>query len=92
MVFSSLKESLTLIEAAKLLPGRPHANTLRRWATRGYNGVILRTFRVGRRVCTSQAYIEQFMAECSGEEPTSGPVTQSHKKAESALDALGVTG
>ncbi len=41
------EELLSLAQAAHLLLGPPHVNTLWRWATRGVRGIRLRTVMVG---------------------------------------------
>jgi hypothetical protein len=59
---NSLNEShITLAEAARLLPGRPHSSTLARWALRGVKGVRLETVKVGGRRFTSREAIERFI-------------------------------
>lgn len=81
------QDSLTLLEVSRLLPSRPHANTLRRWASKkGLNGIRLRTFKCGRRVCTTKAYLEQFLAACSGETDPVPEPSDSHRDAERKLD------
>ncbi len=54
-------DALSLSEAAKAIPGRPHVSTLWRWATRGVRGVRLRTFVIGGRRFTDVAAIEEFI-------------------------------
>ena len=54
---------LTLAQAAKLLPYRPHPNTLWRWSSRGLRGVKLKTFKVGRSHCTTAELLTQFIRE-----------------------------
>jgi len=61
-------EKLTLPQAAKLVPGRPHASTLWRWCRRGVkarDGVRVRLAhqRYGQRVFVTEAAIERFAAE-----------------------------
>lgn len=85
MVSAVLDESpLTLQEAAKLLPGRPHINTLRRWADQGR----LRTFRMGRKICTTRVALNEFLA--AGEVKPS-PQSSAHLMAEAKLDSLGIS-
>ncbi|MGO9108049.1 MAG: DUF1580 domain-containing protein [Thermoguttaceae bacterium] len=44
--------------------GRPaHPSTIKRWATRGINGVKLATLRVGQRRCTSREALIRFYIE-----------------------------
>jgi Protein of unknown function (DUF1580) len=59
----SLDESLiTLPEAARLLPGRPHVSTLWRWVSRGCRGIRLETLAIGRHRFTSREALERFAA------------------------------
>lgn len=58
---------LTLAEAPKLLPGRPHASSLWRWCRKGIkarNGTIIRLEhrRLGGRVLTSAEALDRFGA------------------------------
>ena len=60
-----LKELLTLEEAAQLVPGSPALSTLWRWARVGSVAcdgevITLRVARVGRRLCTTKAWLRQF--------------------------------
>lgn len=57
----NVKELLTLEEAAKLLPGRPHASTLYRWAGRGSTGVRLRCVSAGHKRCTTHRWLKEFL-------------------------------
>ena len=59
---------ITLNEAAKLTPRRVHASTLWRWARKGCrarNGerIHLAHLRVGGRVMTTEAALEEFFRE-----------------------------
>ena len=59
---------LTLTEAARVVPGRPHASTLWRWARRGIrarNGqrIRLRHQRLGARVYVTRDWLDQFATE-----------------------------
>ena len=58
---------LTLSEAARRLPGRPHRSTLWRWARKGIGlpdggRAYLRVHRLGRRVLIAPEDIEAFAA------------------------------
>jgi len=53
---------LSLSEAAKTLPGRPHASSIFRWLTRGVRGVRLESTLVGGRRYTSQEALVRFCA------------------------------
>ena len=85
------QDTLTLLEATRLFPSKPHINSLRRWSRKGLNGVKLRTFRSGRRICTSREYVEEFIAKVSGKfDGDQEPISQNHRAAEERLDSLGV--
>lgn len=60
---------ITLAQAARLCPGRPHPSTVWRWSSRGVNGVKLRTGRQGRRVVTTRAWLREFTEASVGPEP-----------------------
>ncbi len=51
---------LTLIEAAKLLPRRPHVATLWRWRTSGIRDIKLETMMYGGRRVTSLEALDRF--------------------------------
>lgn len=89
---SILKEqSLSLAEAAKLIPGRPHVNTVIRWSETGYRSHVLKTFRVGGKRLTTVAEIEAFVDLLIGLDTKSvRPVSSAHAEAERRLDELGV--
>ena len=86
------QHNLTLVEATKLFPSKPHINSLRRWSRKGLCGVKLRTFRSGRRICTSREAVEEFISKVSGQFDGSDqqPVSGSHQAAERELDSMGV--
>ena len=54
---------LTLSEASRLLPGRPHKSTILRWGKRGIRSVRLNLVRVGGRWHVSRRALERFIAE-----------------------------
>jgi hypothetical protein len=59
----SLEETLiSLTEAARRLPGRPHASTLWRWHARGIKGVHLETLAIAGRRYTSTQALDRFVA------------------------------
>jgi uncharacterized protein DUF1580 len=83
---------LTLAEACRLIPGRPHRNTVGRWITHGYAGIILKSWRcAGKRVTTVQA-IDEFLAATTGVKDPNPRRSASiaHQRAEAQLDAMGV--
>ena len=60
---------LTLVQAAKLAPGRPHASTVWRWCREGINGVRLEYVRFGRRIFTSAEALERFASALASADP-----------------------
>jgi len=67
---------ILLSEAAKLLPGRPHATAVWRWATKGCRGIRLESWRFGRRICTTREAIDKFgkaVAEAAAADRASTP-------------------
>ncbi len=57
----SLRDALTLAQAAHLLSPVPHVATLHRWATRGTRGVRLATWLRGGVRVTTPAAVEEFL-------------------------------
>jgi len=58
-------EHITLTEAAKITPGRPSTNCLWRWCRRGVlsrsgQRIRLEHVRIGGKIFTSAAWVEQF--------------------------------
>ncbi len=85
------EQSLSPAEAAKIIPGRPHRNTIQRWMTRGYDGVVLRSFRLGGKRFTTVEAVEEFVAALSAKDTLGRkPVSSAHSEAEAELDRLGV--
>ena len=60
MVDIQSEEILSLSQAARSLPGRPHLSTIHRWRLRGIRGVKLETILVGGRRYTSREALERF--------------------------------
>jgi len=85
-------EYITLLEACAVIPGRPHINTVKRWASRGYAGVILETWKLGQRRVTSIPALDRFFAATTDvtdpnpRNSSGGP----HRQAEAKLDAMGI--
>ena len=51
---------LTMTQATKKLPTRPHATTIWRWARYGHRGIFLEYVRCGRVCLTSEQAIRRF--------------------------------
>jgi predicted KAP-like P-loop ATPase len=61
---SKVRDLITFVEAARLLPRPVHPNTIRRWADNGLGGVILQSeWQVGKRYTTAE-WLAAFVAEC----------------------------
>ena len=75
----------------KYLPGYSFT-TVRNWAKRGHNGVYMRQWRIGGRIFSSIKALDEFTLGSNGGNGCAPPAAQSmaHKKAEKALDAMGV--
>lgn len=82
------QELLTFDEAAKVFPGNPHKNSLRRWADAGIDGVVLKSWRSGRVRVTSKEAIEEFILARSRQ--FQRPLRQEAADTEAKLDTLGV--
>lgn len=53
---------LTLSQAAKLLPGKPHVSTLWRWVQHGCRGIKLESLVLAGRRFTSREALDRFAA------------------------------
>lgn len=85
------EKSISLAQAAKIIPGRPHVNTIIRWSESGYRGHVLKTFKVGGKRLTTVAEIEAFVdLLISLDTKSVRPVSSAHAEAERRLDALGI--
>lgn len=88
------QEHISLRDACALFPGRPHVNTVRRWATRGLYGTKLRTQRFGGKRLTRKDWVADFSKQmvAASPDPLAGaPVADSAAvAAEEKLDALGI--
>ena len=80
---------LTFEQVSALLPQRPHRNTIARWASRGYQGIVLRTHRCGRRRLVRLSDLEDFLAATS-RLPRQVNRSAEHRKAADELDRAGI--
>lgn len=89
----SLREALTLAQAAHLFSPVPHVATLHRWRTRGTRGVKLQTWLRGGVVVTTPAAVEQFLRalNAGADDPGDSPsdAARRSREAAKALEALG---
>jgi len=95
---------ITLSEAAQRTPGRPSVGTIWRWArcgirTRAGHTVRLRHVRVGGRVYTTDAWLQDFFNEVAEDDTTRwqhrNRLTRrerirKHQEAETALEEAGL--
>lgn len=96
---------LTLTQAAKLLPHRPHLSSVWRWVRQGVQGVRLEHVKVGRRLFTTEEAVKRFIARLTEVDreaytnrhpTTSSPISvqkhrnQSFTDAERELEAAGI--
>jgi hypothetical protein len=67
---------LSLAEAARILPNRPHVSTVWRWYRPGVKGKRLQTVSFGGRRYTAPGYLAEFIAKLSEPVPEAAkPVT-----------------
>ena len=78
---------LSIQEASAYLPGRPHANSVRRWMANGVYGVQLRSCRFGGKRLTTKQWCDEFQAALQAASPES---QADHAQALAKLDKLGV--
>lgn len=99
MIDAQSEQLLTLTQAAKSLPGRPHVATLWRWRKRGIRGVTLETVVIGGRRYTSQEALQRFIdattSVADGQQPSGQRRTQRQRqaairRAERELTAAGI--
>ncbi len=86
------RELITIADAARIVPTRPHIGTIFRWMTRGVRGRVLASWLIGGQRFTSRVAIEDFLAALNGSEPPS--ITEERERAiaaaERELDEAGV--
>ena len=87
------EELLSLSQAAKSLPSRPHPSTVWRWTKRGVRGVRLETIVIASRRFTSREALERFVAATTA--VVDGDTTAQHSarftpRVREALDANGL--
>ena len=89
-----MPQYLTITEAAAILPGRPHRNTIVRWMQHGCQDrsdppqlIKLRSVRFGQKRLTQDTWIAEFCAAVTGR--LNAPAAE-HHAAEAALDKLNV--
>lgn len=87
---------LSLRDAAKSLPGRPHISTIFRWRRVGVRGVRLETCRIGGRRFTSVEALNRFLIAINEPDakaqtaPRSRPRRRAVKWADRQLEMAGI--
>lgn len=61
LIDPNMERLLSISEAAKSLPNRPHVDTLWRWVYKGCKGVKLETISIGGRRFTSAEALQRFV-------------------------------
>jgi len=96
MIDIHAEHMLTIAEAARELPGRPHISTLWRWVQRGCRGVRLETVLIGGIRYTSreslQRMVEATTAAAAGETPKAQTRPQRARAIEQAEKELADAG
>ena len=92
MVSIVAERPITLIEACKLFPNKPHKNTVKRWMFTGVRGVKLRNFKCGQSICTTERAIDDFLLATNPDYQASAQSVDctGHAAAEEKLAAMGV--
>ena len=88
----SLKDAITLAQAARYFCPVPHVSGVQRWATRGTRGVRLETWLSGGRRVTTPAAIERFLLALNRDagSVSDDDSTRRGCQAGKALEAIGV--
>jgi len=76
---------LSLTDAAKTLPGRPHVSSLHRWRLRGVRGVKLETILIGGRRYTTQEALARFAAATTAAADGLRPTIRTPRQCERAI-------
>jgi len=84
---SQVENMISLVEAARSLPGRPHASSLYRWCRKGVRGVKLQTWLVGGRRYTTIAALEQFIAATTAAADGEPVPTRTTRRRDTAIRA-----
>ncbi len=89
------QELITVTQAAKSIPTRPHIATVWRWIERGCRGHRLQSWLIGGQRYTSLAAIEEFLQRINSDSARSAPMTAKTREraiaqAERELSDMGV--
>jgi len=75
-LLDSLKDAISLAEAAQLLPTHPHVAQLHRWCDTGFHGIRLESWWVGRKRVTTPAAVERFLQAMNRREAATSPAPE----------------
>ena len=67
-------------QAAEIVPGGAHYNTITKWADNGVKGIVLESIRVGRRRFTSKEAIQRFIEELTALDDQIAPVSRNTRR------------
>ncbi len=73
-ILSRPRDLLTLAQAARAFPEKPHPSTLWRWRRKGIGGVRLRTVRIGGKIYVPREAIDEFVSALTASYDRSAPV------------------
>lgn len=71
---------VSLSDACRLLPGRPHVSTIWRWVSRGVGGVRLETISSGGRRFTSREALRRFVTATTAAANGLAPPTRTPRR------------
>ena len=84
MIDIQAEQLLTLQDAAKSLPRRPHVTTVYRWISAGVCGVRLEAVRVGGVLYTSREKLQVFADQCT--DPSTAPSRTTPRARQKEID------
>jgi hypothetical protein len=79
------EQLVSLAEASKLVPGRPHISSIFRWMGNGVRGVKLESCLLGGRRYTSVEALERFAARTTAAAEGHSLPTRTSKQREQAI-------
>jgi len=82
---SQLEHMISMAEAARSLPRRPHVSTLYRWHRRGVRGIKLQTWLVGGRRYTTPDALEKFVVATTAAADGETPPTRTPRQRDRAI-------
>lgn len=86
MITWNSERLISLTEAAKVLPGRPHISSIFRWISTGAKGIKLETIVCAGRRFTSLEAIERFIAATTAAAAGEPPPSRTPRQRERAIE------